>query len=55
MESDSVVQTEVTADAEVMSSVDDGPVPEFVIADISQDDAYLTLPLDDAASLPAWR
>ena len=55
MEPDTVVPTEVAADAEVMAAIDDGPVEEFVIADISQDDAYVTLPLTDAASLPAWR
>jgi len=55
MESDSVVPTEVAADAEVMASVEDGPVEQFILADISQDGAYLTVPLGDAASLPAWR
>ena len=55
MEPDTVVPSEVAADAEVMAAIDDGPVKEFVIADVSQDDAYLTLPLDDASSLPAWR
>ena len=46
---------EVAADAEVMASVEEGPTETFVIADISRDDAYLTTPLADAASLPAWR
>ena len=55
MEPDTVVQSEVAADAEVMASVEKGPTPQFIIADISQDDAFVTLPLDDAASLPAWR
>jgi hypothetical protein len=45
----------VAADSEVMASVENGPVDQFILADISQDGAYLTLPLDDAASLPAWR
>jgi hypothetical protein len=55
MESDTVAAAEVAADSEVMASVENGPVDQFILADISQDGAYLTLPLDDAASLPAWR
>jgi hypothetical protein len=55
MEPDTVVPSEVATDAEVMASVDDGPTETFIIADITQDDAFVTLPLEDAASLPAWR
>jgi len=55
MEPDTVVQAEVAADAEVMASVEEGTTDTFVLADISRDDAYLTMPLDEAASLPAWR
>jgi hypothetical protein len=55
MESDTVVPAEVAADTEVMASVENGPVDEFIIADISHDGAYMTLPLEEAASLPAWR
>ncbi len=55
MEPDTIPASLVGTDAEVMAAVEDGPVQTFVIADISQDDAYLTLPLSDAASLPAWR
>lgn len=41
---------------DVMASVDDdGCVERFVIADISRDDAWLSMALDGAASLPAWR
>ena len=54
MESDTVVQTE-NADAEVMAAVEDGPREEFILADINTDEAYLSMPLEDAASLPAWR
>jgi histidinol dehydrogenase len=50
-----VAEAEVAVDAEVMASVEEGPTETFVIADISRDDAYLTTPLADAASLPAWR
>jgi hypothetical protein len=55
MEPDTVVPAEVAADTEVMASVEEGPVDRFILADISQDDAFMTLPLEDAASLPAWR
>ena len=55
MEPDTVVPSEVATDAEVMASVEDGPTETFIIADITQDDAFVTLPLEDAASLPAWR
>jgi len=55
MESDTVAQTEKRLDSEVMAAVEEGPRDEFVLADISTDDAYMTVPLEDAASLPAWR
>jgi hypothetical protein len=55
MEPDTVVPSEVAADANVMASVEEGPTDQFILADISRDDAFVTLPLDDAASLPAWR
>ncbi len=55
MEPDTVVPSEVATDGEVMASVDEGTTETFIIADITKDDAFLTLPLEDAASLPAWR
>jgi len=55
MEPDTVAKAEVPADTEVMASVENGQEDTFIIADVSADDAYLTLPLADAASLPAWR
>jgi hypothetical protein len=55
MEPDTVVPAEVAADTEVMASVEEGPVDRFILADISRDDAFITLQLEDAASLPAWR
>jgi hypothetical protein len=55
MESDSVVTADGVTDAEVMAAVDEGPVEEFVLADVSRDEAYVTVALADAASLPAWR
>ncbi len=55
MEPDTVAPVEVAEDAEVMASVEEGTTDTLVIADVSQDDAYMTLPLVDAASLPEWR
>ncbi len=55
MGSDTVVRTEAQSASEVMAAVEDGPQKQFVLADITTDDAYITLPLEDAASLPAWR
>jgi hypothetical protein len=40
---------------EVMASVEKGRSDTFIVADISCDGAYVTLPLEDAASLPEWR
>lgn len=55
MAPDMVAQARVETDSEVMASVEDGPTETFIIADVSRDGAYLTVPLEDAASLPAWR
>lgn len=45
----------VAAD-DVMASVDgDGLAERFVIADISRDDAWVSIPLREAASLPNWQ
>jgi hypothetical protein len=45
----------VAAD-DVMASIDDdGTEKEFVIADISRDDSWITIPLKEAATLPNWR
>ncbi|MBV0902311.1 DUF7556 family protein [Haloarcula salina] len=55
MEPDTVAPVEVAADAEVMASVEEGDTDQFIIADVTQDDAYLTVPLEEAATLPAWR
>ena len=41
--------------AEVMASVDSGSArPEFVIADVSRDDAWLSMPVSEAPSLREW-
>ena len=41
--------------AEVMASVDPSPAQaEFVIADISRDDAWLSMPASEAPSLREW-
>jgi hypothetical protein len=36
----------------IMASVDDS---EFVIADVSRDGAWVSIGLDDASGLDAWR
>lgn len=41
------------SDGEVMAAVDGDEA--FVIADVTRDEAYLSVPLEDAASLPDWR
>ncbi|TQR22424.1 hypothetical protein C9J85_13700 [Haloferax sp. wsp5] len=46
---------EMVADGDIMASVEEGPTDQFILADVTRDDAYLTTPLADAASLPAWR
>ena len=55
MEPETAVQAKADTGGRIMAAIEDGPVETFIIADISTDDAYLTLPLADAASLPAWR
>lgn len=41
---------------EVMASVDDASgTPEYVIADVSEEDAWLAMSAADAPELPAWR
>jgi len=55
MEPDTVAPVEVATDAEIMASVEEGTTDTFVVADVSCDDAYMTVPLVDAASLPEWR
>jgi len=52
--------TEVTAvggqSSDVMASVDETTgAPEFVIADVSRDDAWVSIQLRDATSLDDWR
>ena len=44
------------ADGTVMGAIDEEPDgQQFVVADISRDDAWLTAPLSDAATLEEWR
>jgi hypothetical protein len=49
------VAAQLSDDAEVMASVERGASDTFILADISCDGAFVTLPLEDAASLPEWR
>lgn len=44
------------ATSEIMSSVDgDDGTGEYVIADITEDGAWLSMHVDDAPTLAAWR
>lgn len=47
--------TDVAVDGEVMAAVERDEEAVFVIADVTRDDAYLSVPLADSASLSAWR
>jgi len=48
--------SEATVDGEVMASVDvTGGVERLVIADISADESWLSIPEDAAASVLKWR
>ena len=41
---------------DVMASVDDdGTTEEFIIADISRDNTWISVPLKESAALPDWR
>ncbi|WP_202593545.1 DUF7556 family protein [Halococcus sediminicola] len=41
---------------DIMASVDDnGTRKEFIIADISRDNSWLSIPLTEAAPLPNWQ
>lgn len=42
--------------AEIVGTFDgDGPSKEFVIADITEDEAWLAMRADETQTLPAWR
>ena len=50
------VSVSVADDAEVMASVDDdGHTERLVIADISSEDAWISMQTADVASLPDWQ
>lgn len=49
------IATPATEETEVMASVEHGRQDTFILADVTCDDAYLTVPLDAAAALPEWR
>jgi hypothetical protein len=53
METETVEQA--TRGNSVMGAVESGRVERFVLADVTADGAYLTMPLSESASLPAWR
>lgn len=49
-------QTPRDSGTDVMASLDgDGPDSKFVIADISRDEAWVSVTATDATTLTAWR
>ncbi|ACV11666.1 conserved hypothetical protein [Halorhabdus utahensis DSM 12940] len=46
---------DVAVDREVMAAVERDEQAVFVIADVTRDNAYLSMDLEDAATLSAWR
>ncbi|WP_331235203.1 DUF7556 family protein [Natronorarus salvus] len=47
---------DVARESEVMAAVDEGErCSRYVIADVSIDDAWLSMPVAEAASLRDWR
>jgi len=55
MKSDTVATAADGKTPEVMASVEETPEETFILADVTRDDAYLTVPLESAATLEAWR
>ena len=53
-ESDALA-AEVAVNGEVMAAIENVDGKKFVIANINCDDEYLTMPLEDTASLTAWQ
>lgn len=44
------------SNAEVMASVDSSPArPTFIIADVTRDEAWISMGVDDAPALDDWR
>jgi hypothetical protein len=55
METDRVAQADFGAVPQVMAAVEGGEVDTLVLADVSRDEAYLTVSLTEAATLSDWR
>jgi len=55
MEPDTVAKAEFEDTPTVMASVEEVPEETLIMADVTRDDAYVTIPLEAAATLPAWR
>jgi len=50
------VDEQSTAECEIVATVDDtGDAPQFVVADITRDGAWLSVPTGAACSLREWR
>lgn len=56
MGSDPVTSSDsATEGAEVMASIDAGEEPRLVIADITAEEAWMSIPAKTSASLTNWR
>ena len=56
MEASPTTATLPVAADDIMASVDDdGTMEKFVIANISRDNSWISIPLEEAAALPSWR
>jgi hypothetical protein len=55
MQTDGEATESLAETAEIMGSVDSGEVRQYVIADVTQDDSWLSVSLCEATTLSAWR
>lgn len=55
MESDRVATSAGAGQGRVMAAVEGASEETFILADVSRDGAYLTMPLGAAATLSSWR
>jgi len=56
MAANTAAATLPTTANDVMASVDDdGTGEEFIIADVSRDNSWISMPLKEAAALPNWQ
>lgn len=47
--------TETVSECGAMGSIDRGNVDQYIVANPNRDDAWVSVQLGDAATLPEWR